>query len=159
MSKPVLMDYSPPNTGKVAELLDFFRENDYNYYFVTMGRHPCMFHRGGHEDRDSGGYDKYAAHAAGNISLIPGDHRVHVLYEEAMLNPLAVAQQIVNRIPEVRAMYYGICMSVRMCAMCAALVPARVCAMYVLCMCRKCVCVCMLLAALIPSIHPCGGGT
>eukprot|EP00750_Incisomonas_marina_P013080 INCI17219.4.p2 GENE.INCI17219.4~~INCI17219.4.p2 ORF type:complete len:356 (+),score=67.28 INCI17219.4:109-1176(+) len=103
MSKHFLMDKSPPNVFKIPELVDFFERNNMNYYFVTMSRHPCYFDIRKHVNY----YSKAHGYLDG-IPHIPPERRVHLSYEEAMLNPNAITQRIIDRIPALEYLDYGI---------------------------------------------------
>jgi len=96
MSKHFLMDKSPPDIAKIEELVHYFEQKRWNYYFITMGRHPCYYHRYKHPD-----YFKVAHILLKNMHFIPPERHVHILYEQAILNPRQTAQKLVDAIPEV----------------------------------------------------------
>lgn len=103
LSKHFLMDKSPPNVAKIPELVDYFERNHKNYYFVTMSRHPCYFDIGKHPNY----YEKAVGYLDG-IPHIPPERHVHLVYEEAMLNPEAITQHIIDRIPALEYLDYGV---------------------------------------------------
>ena len=103
MSKHFLMDKSPPNVAKMAELVDFFESHDMNYFFITMGRHPCLFDVAKHQH-----YKLKADLLRENMVSVPKERHIHLLYEEAMLDPKRASQLIIDRIPELEQLDYGL---------------------------------------------------
>ena len=103
MSSHFLMDKSPPNSAKIAELVQYFESHGMNYFFITMGRHPCYFNHAHHAN-----YYTKAKMLQLNYPFVPPERRIHILYEEAMLAPQLVTQRIVDRIPELKYLDFGI---------------------------------------------------
>ncbi len=103
MSRHFLMDKSPPNIAKIPELVDYFEAHGRDYYFITMARHPCFFNQARHEH-----YYTKAVLLADGLAAIPPARHVHLLYEEAMADPALVTQRILDKIPALEYLDYGI---------------------------------------------------
>jgi hypothetical protein len=53
----------------------YFEGHGLNYYFITMGRHPCFFHHTAHNHNYSAASHKAVTH----YGIIPAHRRVHIL--------------------------------------------------------------------------------
>ena len=87
----------------MRELVEYFESHGMNYYFITMGRHPCYFDQAKHEH-----YAKKADVLVDGLPFLPNSRHVHILYEEMMIRPEFVTQRIIDKIPELEYLDFGI---------------------------------------------------
>jgi hypothetical protein len=94
-SKPLLMDKSPPNTGKAAGLVEYFETHGHDYRMIAMARHPCMYdHTQSYEPHDL------------NIlsSLVPSKKLFTLSYNDLVTKPADVAQALLKWLPELESL-------------------------------------------------------
>ena len=100
-SKPLLMDKSPPNTGKAASLVEYFETHGHDYRMIAMARHPCMYQHSYNPAHKK----PYNPHDLPLLtSLVPSKKLFTLAYNDLVTKPGAVARALLEWLPELESL-------------------------------------------------------
>ena len=100
---PVLLDKSPPNLAKSRSLVRFFERKGYEYRFVVLWRHPCLFEPPWRSRSDTP-RRPYLDMLNEVLANVPRHKRLVVRATDLATRPDGVARRLLKWLPELRSL-------------------------------------------------------